>query len=231
MRVDKFIGNNTQLSRTQIHIALKQGIIRINETVISKTNAKMNEGDEVFLNNVRIDERKPRYLIMNKPAGYVCATADSEHPTVIDLIELPFKNELQLVGRLDRDTTGLLLITDDGQWNHRISSPKHNHSKSYLVTTASPIKEEAITLFSQGIVLHGETKPTLPAELEILSSNKARISICEGKYHQVKRMFAGVENHVVTLHRERIGALSLPTDLAQGNYRELTATEIAQIEN
>jgi 16S rRNA pseudouridine516 synthase len=231
MRVDKFIGNNTQLSRTQIHIALKQGIIRINETVISKTNAKMNEGDEVFLNNLRIDERKPRYLIMNKPAGYVCATADSEHPTVIDLIELPFKNELQLVGRLDRDTTGLLLITDDGQWNHRISSPKHNHSKSYLVTTASPIKEEAITLFSQGIVLHGETKPTLPAELEILSSNKARISICEGKYHQVKRMFAAVENHVVTLHRERIGALSLPTDLAQGNYRELTATEIAQIEN
>lgn len=230
MRLDKFIGNNTELSRTQIHIAIKQGLIFINDNSVAKTNAQIMDGDKVVFDGKLIEERKARYLMLHKPAGYVSANSDSEHPTVLDLIDLPFKQELQIVGRLDLDTTGLILLTDDGQWNHKITSPKHLHTKSYLVTTSDVIDESAKALFLEGVLLKGETKPTLAAELTILSSHQARLSICEGKYHQVKRMFAAIGNHVVGLHRERIGAIGLDADLPLGKFRPLTSDEIASFE-
>jgi len=230
MRLDKFIGNNTDLSRTQIHIAMKQGLISVNGESVSKTNARINDGDKVIFDGKIIEERKPRYLMLHKPAGYVSANSDSEHPTVLDLVDLPFKHELQIVGRLDVDTTGLILLTDDGQWNHKITSPKHSHTKSYLVTTTDPISESAKVIFSEGILLKGETKVTLPAELKILDSHSARLSICEGKYHQVKRMFAAIGNHVESLHRERIGNIVLDKNLPSGQFRELTDNEIASFE-
>jgi 16S rRNA pseudouridine516 synthase len=230
MRLDKFIGNNTEFSRTQIHIAIKQGLIFINDNLVVKTNAQIKVGDKVVFDGNQIEERQPRYLMLHKPVGYVSANSDSEHPTVLDLIDLPFKQDLQIVGRLDLDTTGLILLTDDGQWNHKITSPKHLHTKSYLVTTANAIEESAKALFAEGILLKGESKPTLSAELTILSSHQARISICEGKYHQVKRMFAAIGNHVVSLHRERIGTISLDADLPPGKYRPLTRDEIASFE-
>jgi 16S rRNA pseudouridine516 synthase len=230
MRLDKFIGNNTEFSRTQIHIAIKQGLIFINDNLVVKTNAQIKVGDKVVFDGNQIEERQPRYLMLHKPVGYVSANSDSEHPTVLDLIDLPFKQELQIVGRLDLDTTGLILLTDDGQWNHKITSPKHLHTKSYLVTTANAIEESAKALFAEGILLKGENKPTLSAELTILSSHQARLSICEGKYHQVKRMFAAIGNHVVSLHRERIGTISLDADLPPGKYRPLTRDEIASFE-
>ena len=230
MRLDKFIGNNTELSRTQIHIAIKQGLISINDNPVAKTNAQIKDGDKVVFDGKLIEERKARYLMLYKPAGYVSANSDSEHPTVLDLIDLPFKQELQIVGRLDLDTTGLILLTDDGQWNHKITSPKHLHTKSYLVTTANAIEESAKALFAEGILLKGESKPTLSAELTILSSHQARLSICEGKYHQVKRMFAAIGNHVVSLHRERIGTIGLDENLPLGKYRPLTRDEIASFE-
>lgn len=230
MRLDKFIGNNTELSRTQIHIAIKQGLISINDQTVSKTNAHINDGDKVIYAGKLIEERKLRYLMLHKPAGYVSANSDSEHPTVLDLIDLPFKHKLQIVGRLDVDTTGLILLTDDGQWNHKITSPKHMHTKSYLVTTANAIAETTKNIFAEGILLKGETKTTLPAELIILDAHHARLSICEGKYHQVKRMFAAVGNHVVALHRERIGHINLDADLLPGKFRVLTADEVISFE-
>jgi 16S rRNA pseudouridine516 synthase len=230
MRLDKFIGNNTELSRTQIHIAIKQGLISINDQPVSKTNAHINNGDKVICNGQLIEERKLRYLMLHKPTGYVSANSDSEHPTVLDLVDLPFKHELQIVGRLDVDTTGLILLTDDGQWNHKITSPKHMHTKSYLVTTASEISETLKTIFAEGVLLKGETKKTLPAELTILASHHARLCIYEGKYHQVKRMFAAAGNHVVALHRERIGQLYLDKDLPLGQCRALTLDEITSAE-
>lgn len=230
MRLDKFIGNNTELSRTQIHIAIKQGLISINDQPVNKTNAQINDGDKVICNGQLIEERKLRYLMLHKPAGYVSANSDSEHPTLLDLIDLPFKHELQIAGRLDLDTTGLVLLTDDGQWNHKITSPKHMHTKSYLVTTANVMTENLIATFAEGILLKGETKNTLPAELMILDAHSARLSICEGKYHQVKRMFAAVGNHVTALHRERIGSINLDENLQPGQYRALTAEEIASLE-
>jgi len=230
MRLDKFIGNNTELSRSQIHHAIKQGLISVNDHAISKTNVHISEGDKITYGGQLIEERKPRYLMLHKPAGYVSANTDGEHPTVLDLIDLPFKHELQIVGRLDVDTTGLILLTDDGQWNHKITSPKHLHSKSYVVTTADPIAESTKNIFADGLLLKGETKATLPAELTILDSHKARLSICEGKYHQVKRMFAAVGNHVVALHRERIGDILLDTHLLPGQFRTLTVDEILSFE-
>lgn len=227
MRLDKFIGNNTQLSRTQIHNAIKQDLIFVNDQLVSKTNAQIKDGDKVTLNGKPIEARAPQYLMLHKPSGYVSATTDSEHPTVLDLIDNPFKHELQIVGRLDIDTTGLILLTDDGQWNHKVTSPKYSHTKSYLVTTANNIEENTKAIFADGILLKGETKKTLPADLEILNSHIARLIICEGKYHQVKRMFAAIGNHVVALHRERVGGVSLGADLAPGQYRALTADEIA----
>ena len=231
MRLDKFIGNNTELSRTQIHIAIKQGAITINDNIVNKTNAHINADDKVIYAGQLIEERKARYLMLHKPAGYVSANSDSEHPTVLDLIDLPFKHELQIVGRLDIDTTGLILLTDDGQWNHKITSPKHSHTKSYLVTTADTIDESAKTIFAEGVLLKGETKTTLPAELSIIDSHRARLSICEGKYHQVKRMFAAIGNRVVALHRERIGDILLDSTLPEGKFRALTSDEISSFEN
>jgi 16S rRNA pseudouridine516 synthase len=231
MRLDKFIGNNTELSRSQIHIAIKQGLISINDQTVSKTNAHINDGDQVIYDGKLVEERKLRYLMLHKPAGYVSANSDSEHPTVLDLVDLPFKHELQIVGRLDIDTTGLILLTDDGEWNHKITSPKHMHTKSYLVTTTNPIDEDAKDIFAKGVLLKGETKLTLPAELTVIDSHHARLSICEGKYHQVKRMLAAIGNHVVALHRERIGQIFLDADLRPGQFRVLTTAEITSFEN
>lgn len=230
MRLDKFIGNNSQLSRTQIHAAIKQGLILVNDQIVTTTKAQIEENDKVVCKGELIAPREPRYLMLHKPAGYVCANSDSEHPTVLDLLDVPFKHELQIAGRLDLDTTGLVLLTDDGGWNHRITSPRHKHTKSYLVTTANPIDENYIALFAEGVLLNGETKKTLPAELVILDSHRARLDICEGKYHQVKRMFAAVGNHVLALHRERIGSINI-ANLLPGQYRQLNTDEIASFEN
>jgi len=230
MRIDKFIGNSTGLSRSEIHIAIKQGRILLNDMVINKTNVQMAATDFIYLDSKKIEARQPRYLMLHKPTGYVSANQDSEHPTLLDLINLPFKHELQIVGRLDVDTTGLVLLTDDGQWNHKITSPKHLHTKTYYVHTANPITNNAVQLFAEGLMLKGESKATLPAELCITQSHQARLKICEGKYHQVKRMFAAIGNHVTRLHREAIGTIALDASLPEGGYRDLTRNEVESFE-
>ncbi|MCR6555561.1 16S rRNA pseudouridine(516) synthase RsuA, partial [Aeromonas sp. CPF2-S1] len=165
--------------------------------------------------------------MLHKPEGYVCSNEDPDHATVFHLLDEPAMGKLHVVGRLDLDTTGLVLITDDGQWSHRITSPRHECAKTYHVWLADPVSEEAISLFADGIYLRNENDKTRPAELEILDEREARLTIHEGKYHQVKRMFAAIGNKVVGLHRERIGDLALDDELAPGEYRELTEEEVA----
>lgn len=226
MRLDKFIGANTRYSRSQIQQLVRQGVVTVNGEVAGKSNQHISDADVVYLDGELVVARQPRYIMLYKPAGYVCANNDSEHPTVLDLLDEPFKQDLQIAGRLDVDTTGLVLITDDGDWNHKITSPRHEHRKTYIVTTADPIPESAIVLFETGLTLHGESKATLPAQLEIIAPNLARLRICEGKYHQVKRMFAAIGNRVVALHREAIGDIALGEQLPSGSYRSLTIEEI-----
>jgi 16S rRNA pseudouridine516 synthase len=134
-----------------------------------------------------------------------------------------------VAGRLDIDTTGLVLLTDDGDWSHRITSPRHRCSKTYRAVLAEPLDESAVTRFAEGLLLRNEGKKTLPAELELLSPTEARLTLSEGRYHQVKRMFAALGNRVVALHRERIGAVALDAGLQPGQWRELTAQEIAAL--
>jgi len=168
----------------------------------------------------------------------VCATKDSQHPTVIDLIrersrfvgsEFEFKQvqlaELQIVGRLDIDTTGLLLLTNDGAWNHSISSPNSHCAKQYLARVANTIHRETVDRFQEGLHLEHEDYVTKPAALEIIENTLAKVTISEGKYHQVKRMFAACGNKVESLHREKIGKLTLDQKLERGNFRLLTAAE------
>jgi 16S rRNA pseudouridine516 synthase len=231
MRLDKFLSNNTAYSRAQVHRFIRAGDVSVNGESKVKADQKILDTDEIYLHQELITSQPPRYLMLNKPAGYVCANHDSENPTVIDLLDDIRTSDLQLVGRLDKDTTGLVLITDDGQWNHQITAPVSHCQKTYLVTLADSISAETTELFKQGVLLDGEKKLTAPAELELLGSHQAKLIISEGKYHQVKRMFAAAGNKVVALHREKIGNLLLDSALKPGQYRSLTSQEIQGIFN
>jgi len=167
--------------------------------------------------------------MLNKPPGYICATQDSQHPTVIDIIHEPQYRQqaLQIVGRLDKDTTGLVLITTDGQWNHAITSPRRHCIKQYIVSLADSITDTMVANLTKGVCLHNEPHPTLPATVEVLTSTRLRLGIQEGRYHQVKRMLAAVGNHVTALHREQIGDIVLDSHLQSGQYRLLRDREVS----
>lgn len=229
MRLDKFLSQNSDSSRSLIQQAIKAGRVSVNDVIAKKGDQKLLGDERVMLDGKQVEAFKTRYLMLHKPLGYVCANSDSDYPVVVDLIRLPRWQELQIVGRLDIDTTGLVLLTDDGQWNHRITSPRHECDKIYRVTTANPISPDTAELFAAGVQLHGEKVLTRPAQLELISSTEARLKIYEGKYHQVKRMFAAAGNLVVALHRESIGSIQLDPALAPGEYRALTADEIKSV--
>lgn len=226
MRLDKFLAESTDLTRSQARKVLGAGEITVNDVVIKKGTFVVNEGDVVSWDGEPLDLVGLRYLMLNKPAGYECSLKNSQHPSVMDLIDIEKRERLHTVGRLDVETTGLILITDDGQWTHRIISPKHRCDKVYLATLAEPLCEEAEARFAEGLLLDGESRPTLPAQLERVSPTQARLTIQEGKYHQVRRMFAALGNLVTHLHRERIGPLALDADLAPGESRFLTLEEV-----
>lgn len=229
IRLDKAISQVTDLSRAEVKRAAKQERITVNGVAVTDPSSKILESDELCLDGELLNEAGPRYFMLNKPLGYVCATKDGEHPTVLDLLDEPNKHKLHVAGRLDIDTTGLVLITDDGQWSHRITSPRHHCAKTYYAHLADPIEDNAIDKFEKGVWLNNEKTRTKPAKLEILYRNEVRITISEGRYHQVKRMFAALGNRVLELHRERIGQIQLDEELTEGDYRPLTPEEIANV--
>lgn len=226
MRLDKFICDCTGLTRTQAGKSIRQGLVSINGKLVKQAARQVSVTDQVTLDDEPLQLIGPRYIMLHKPAGYVCANDDPEHPIVFTLLDEPLVERLHTVGRLDLDTTGLLLLTDDGQWSHRLTSPKHHVAKTYRVWTADPIPADAIAQFAAGVMLRGEKEPTKPAQLERVATHEALLTIHEGRYHQVKRMFAAIGNKVERLHRERIGALQLPVELAEGEYRSLNEEEI-----
>ncbi|HUH57086.1 MAG TPA: 16S rRNA pseudouridine(516) synthase, partial [Pseudomonadales bacterium] len=172
-----------------------------------------------------------RYFVMNKPQGYICANRDSLNPLVFDLLTgITKKQKLHTVGRLDIDTSGLLFITDDGQWSHQLTSPRRKIAKTYRAWLAEDLRSDAEELFKQGIELEDDPTPTLPAELERINDQEVLLTIYEGRYHQVKRMFAALGNAVVKLHRERIGGLTLQQlNVNEGEFRELSDEELEQL--
>ncbi len=229
MRLDKYVSQCTALSRREVGYALREKRISVNGDIARSASMKIGDDDRVSLDGQALAPAGPRYWMLHKPAEYVCARTDASQPCVTDLLPPEAVADLQLVGRLDKDTTGLLLITDDGQWNHRITSPKRQCPKVYRVTTADPIAAETAARFAEGVVLRDDPAPTLPATLEVIDSHSARLTLREGRYHQVKRMFAAQGNRVVALHRESVGGIELDPDLAPGDYRALTPEEIARV--
>ena len=229
MRLDKFIADHTDLSRALVKQAVRSKRVTVNGLPVRDAGVHLVAGASVALDGQPVSAAGARYFMLNKPLGCVCATVDSEHPTVLDCLDVPNRHTLQIAGRLDIDTTGLVLLTDDGQWNHRVTSPRHACRKTYDVSLADPLLAGAEQRLQDGLLLHNEKQLTRPAVLERISDTRVRLTISEGKYHQVKRMFAALGNRVVGLHRERIGGIALDPTLALGEYRPLTAAEINSI--
>lgn len=229
MRLDKFLSESTDLSRSDARKVLKSGEITVNGEVASKGSQIIEDGDFVLWDGEPLSLIGLRYIMLNKPAGYECSIKNSAYPSVMELIDIEKRDRLHTVGRLDVDTTGLILITDDGQWTHRIISPKHQCDKVYVATLAEALPDDAEEIFKTGVLLNGEDKPTLPAVLERIDERTARLTIQEGRYHQVKRMFASLGNLVLSLHRERIGSIALDDSLELGESRFLTPHEVEEL--
>ncbi|MBB1288445.1 16S rRNA pseudouridine(516) synthase RsuA [Pseudoalteromonas sp. SR43-6] len=225
-RLDKFISHLAEIPRTQARASIKRKEVSVNGEVITSHNFQLAQQDEVLHQGTPLVFLGKRYYMLNKPVGYVCANSDELHKTVFDLLDEPNMSDFHVAGRLDIDTTGLVIITNDGDWSHKITSPKSNKFKTYLVETQEPITDEALEQLRTGLMLHNEKDLTRPAIAERLANYGLRLSISEGKYHQVKRMLYAVDNKVVELHREQIAGITLDENLASGEYRLLTPEEI-----
>ncbi len=228
-RLDKFISNLAEIPRTHAKAAIKKKRVTVNGEVTRQLDKQVTEQDEIMLDGEVITYQGLRYIMLNKPEGYVCANSDDLHDTVLDLLDEPNMSELHIAGRLDIDTTGLVLISNDGQWTHQITSPKKQKYKTYLAEIAQPLEDADIEALETGVQLNGERELTLPAKVEVIAPYQIRLHIVEGKYHQVKRMLAAVGNKVVTLHRESVAGIALDDDLAPGEYRFLTEQEVTSV--
>lgn len=230
MRLDKFLASVTDLSRSQAKQLIRDGSVVIAGQVVTDARFEVAADADVQLDGCQLRSAGYRYFMLNKPLGVVCANRDRSHATVIDLLDEDNADRLGVVGRLDIDTTGLVLLTDDGQWSHRVTAPRSDCIKRYRVRTAEPIAEAVVDKFARGLFLLAEKERLKPARLTLLGEREALLEIGEGKYHQVKRMFGAVGNAVVALHREAVGAIEIDPALAPGEYRALTADEIASVE-
>ncbi|WP_321388883.1 pseudouridine synthase [uncultured Enterococcus sp.] len=237
MRLDKFLSETGCGSRKEVKKLLKQGIITVNNQVVKDAKSQVNEWeDQVAYDGEQLHYQKYFYYMLHKPQGVISATEDKYDETVIDLLsDEDFREDLFPVGRLDKDTEGLLILTNDGQLSHRLLSPKKHVDKEYFARISGVVTEEDIKLFAQGLILKsGEAvkpgKLVVDAVDEAKGESEIRLVIQEGKFHQVKRMFEAVDKQVVYLKRLRMGELYLDEALELGDYRPLTATELQLLE-
>ncbi|WP_299032730.1 16S rRNA pseudouridine(516) synthase [uncultured Anaerococcus sp.] len=228
MRVDKMIGNTGLDTRKNIKRNAKKGALVINGEVVKDSSVKVDPFvDEVFYMGHFVEYIDNLYLILNKPAGVLSATQDRDK-TVIDLLDDFYLNyKLSIAGRLDKDTTGLILLSTDGKFIHKITSPNSQITKTYEVKTRDKIEENLIEEFKKGVYIKEDDYTTRPAELIIKGDKEAIVKVTEGKYHLVKRLFSNLGNEVVSLKRIAIGDLDLDPYLDEGDYRELTEKELA----
>lgn len=226
MRLDRYLTRRGAHPCKEVARLLADGRVRVDGTVETRGLRRISRFSRVELDGEILQGKEAVYLMLHKPAGYLSATTDPQHPTVMELIDHPLRDELHLAGRLDRATTGLLLLTNDGRWSKRVTEPVEEISKVYRVATRDEITRETAARFAEGIYFAFEDLTTRPAALEILTAREALLTIHEGRYHQVKRMFHAAGNQVLALHRESIGPLVLD-GLAPGNFRHLTPGEVA----
>lgn len=233
-RLDKILASQGTLSRRDIKEIMKKGRVSVNGTVVKDSSIKVDiYKDEVCLDGEKITLKKHIYIMMNKPQGVVSASEGEKEETVVDLVPDEFyRKGLFPAGRLDKDTTGFVLITDDGDFAHKILSPKNHIFKTYLARLDHELSESDIRMLENGITL-GDGTILKEAKVEIVEQSDTplvKIMICEGKYHQVKRMFAAAGNRVVALHRSKMGELELDSALNPGECREITPEELQKIQ-
>ncbi|UQI32500.1 pseudouridine synthase [Pseudomonas bijieensis] len=227
MRVDRFLSNLPRFNRQQVRLLLVERRVRIDGQVVSDPHASVREFSRVEIDDEVLQAGRPaRYFMLHKPPGCVSATRDPQHSTVLDWLDEADKDDLHIAGRLDFNTTGLMLITNDGTWSRRLTQPQTKLPKVYYVETEQIITAEYADTFARGLYFAFEDLTTQPAELTLLGERSARLSIVEGRYHQVKRMFGHFNNKVLRLHRERMGPLTLDADLEPGQCRALSSEEV-----
>lgn len=225
-RIDKIISNQTKYTRSDVKKLIKFKKVKVNDNLVDRPEYKVDiKKDTISIDGVELNIQKNIYLVMNKPKGYISATEDRKMKTILDLISEEYvSRNIFPVGRLDKDTTGLIILTNDGNFAHSILSPKKDSKKIYDVIIDIPVTEEMIKGFENGVELvDGKCKP---AKLEKIGEYRAFVTLTEGKYHQIKRMFGCYKAKVVELSRIQIGNFILPKDLKQGEYRELDLNEL-----
>lgn len=229
MRLDKFLCDTAGLTRTEAKNAVKKGQIAVNGQVQKAADFKVKENtDTVTFQGKPLSYAAFHYYMLHKPAGVITATEDKKESTVMDILREEKVKNLFPVGRLDKDTEGLLLVTDDGELAHNLLSPKKHVDKEYLVKVRDSISEEDCRKLSEGVDI-GDEKPTAPAKVERVAEKEILLTIREGRFHQVKRMLQAVGNEVLYLKRLSMGSLRLPEDLKKGAYRPLSEEEIYKI--
>lgn len=229
MRLDYFIAHGCNLPRKAARAAISDGRVRVDDQVVRQSGQRLGAKARVLLDGQPVALPGHRYVMLNKPQGVVSATRDGQARTVVDLMPEPWRSGIHPAGRLDRDTTGLVLLTTDGDWSHRVTSPVSKLEKGYRVETADPVHDEQLAQLCGGVSLRGESKATLPARAELLGPTSVRLWIREGRYHQIKRMFGALGNRVVGLHRESIGSVMLDAGLGPGEYRLLSDEEVSSL--
>ncbi|MES2826090.1 MAG: pseudouridine synthase [Pseudomonadota bacterium] len=240
-RLDRFISQHTGINSKDVRLLIAQGRLKIDGYPASEIHQFVDEFTQVILDEKVLQAKKPVYIMMNKPIGVVSATKDGKHTTVLDVLKKSLDEKeilrldidnLHIVGRLDFNTSGLLLLTNDGRWSRRLTTPEHKISKLYKVTLANPIDESYIHAFAAGMHFPFENITTRPATLQIISEHVAMVTLVEGRYHQIKRMFGRFQNPVIKLHRVTIGTLTLDErdeKMQQGCWRELTNEEVVAL--
>ena len=228
-RLDKFVSDTLAIKRKDVRLILAQKRVKVDDVIVSDCDFIIDKFSKISIDDKLVQNNPAYYVMLHKPIGVVCATTDKIHKTVIDLLDFPFKHQLHIVGRLDLNTSGLVLLTNDSRWSERLMLPESKVSKQYIVTLEKTVEPKAVEVFAQGIYFEYEDITTKPAKLEIIEENVVKLELKEGKYHQIKRMFGRFRNKVLKLHRTSIGNLELDSSLKLGEARELTAQEVIAI--
>lgn len=228
-RLDRFLGAKLQIPRKLVRDVLLAGRVQVDGQIMKEMDRQVDEFSHIQLDGQILQANSPIYIMLHKPIGVVSATKDDQHKTVIELLNCEQREELHIAGRLDLNSSGLLLLTNDSRWSEALMSPTQKVEKVYRVTLANPLTEDYIAAFAEGMYFGFEDIMTQAAKLTILGDYVAEVTLREGKYHQIKRMFGRFRNPVVGLHRVSIGDIVLDEQLAPGESRSLTITEVASI--
>ena len=220
-RLDRYLARRLQISRKAVKPLLAQGRVRVDGAGCDDPARIIGPFSHITFDQQVLQANTPRYLMLNKPAGIVSATSDAHHRTVLDLLPARQRDGLHIAGRLDYHSTGLVLLTDDGNWSRWLCDPVNEIWKRYRVTLEKPLRESDVQAFAEGMYFAFEDLTTRPAQLTIVDTHQALVHLQEGRYHQIRRMFARCGNKVVTLHREAVGQIELDTGLGPGAWRIL----------